>query len=99
MAGATHIGRSQSINGSASSAESDRPSFAEKHYSVAEIATAWGLSDDAVRKIFANEPGVLVIGEQRSLSRKRRYTTLRIPEDVLERVHRRLTRGVDSAPC
>jgi hypothetical protein len=99
MASASDIERSQSINGSASSAKSDRPNFAVKHYSVAEIASAWGLSDDAVRKIFEKEPGVLVIGEQRSFSRKRRYTTLRIPEYVVERVHRRLTRGVDSAPC
>jgi hypothetical protein len=99
VASTTRIERSQSIHGSASSAESDPPSFAVKHYSVAEIAAAWGLSDDAVRKIFAKEPGVLVIGEQGAFSRKRRYTTIRIPEYVAERVHRRLTRGVDSAPC
>jgi len=99
MAGAAHIERSRNIDGSISSSVSDTPSYAGKHYSVAEIAALWGLSDDTVRKIFEKEPGVLVIGEQRSLSRKRRYSTLRIPEEVLGRVHRRLTRGVDSAPC
>jgi hypothetical protein len=99
MGSASDIERSQTITGSASSAETDRPNFAVKHYSVAEIASAWGLSDDAVRKIFGKEPGVLKVCGQNLSSRKRRYTTLRIPEYVAERVHRRLTRGVDSAPC
>jgi hypothetical protein len=65
--------------------------FAERHYSVAEIAEMWNLSVDAVRKIFQNEPGVLVLGDQGSTI-KRRYTTLRIPESVVQRVHRRLTK-------
>jgi hypothetical protein len=81
------------------SAPGEAPRFAVRHYTVPEIASFWNLSDDAVRKIFDKEPGVLVICEQKSFSRKRRYTTLRIPEYVAERVHRRLTRGVDSAPC
>ena len=65
--------------------------FTERHYTVAEIAARWNLSVDAVRRIFQNEPGVLVLGDQPSRS-KRRYTTLRIPESVLERVHRRLSK-------
>jgi len=73
--------------------------FAVRHYSVPEVASLWKLSDDAVRKIFAKEPGVLVLTNEGGKYKKRRYTTLRIPEFVLERVHRRLTRGVDSAPC
>jgi hypothetical protein len=64
--------------------------FALRHYTVS--ATMWSLSDDAVRKIFEREPGVLVIGDSRPTIRKRRYTTLRIPEDVLARVHRRMSR-------
>jgi hypothetical protein len=71
------------------------PSFpsaasSERHYSVAEVATMWNLSPDAVRKIFENEPGVFVWGGQSS-SHARRYRTLRIPQSVLERVHRRLS--------
>jgi hypothetical protein len=62
----------------------------ERHYAVAEIAEMWNLSADKVRELFENEPGVLVIGE-RSPRRKRRYITLRIPQSVLERVHRRLS--------
>ena len=64
--------------------------FAERHYAVAEIAALWSLSSDAVRKLFENEPGVLVLGGQ-GLPQKRRYTTLRVPESVLQRVHRRMT--------
>jgi hypothetical protein len=66
--------------------------FAFRHYTVGEIAALWNLSDDAVRKIFEKEPGVLTIGDARPTVRKRRYTTLRIPEDVLARVHRRLSK-------
>ena len=62
----------------------------ERHYAVVEIAQLWNLSTDKVRELFENEPGVLVIGE-RSPRHKRRYVTLRIPQTVVERVHRRLS--------
>ena len=58
----------------------------ERHFSVAEISSMWNLSKDAVRRMFQNEPGVLVLGDG-TTKRKRRYTTLRIPQSVLERVH------------
>ena len=70
----------------------ETPRFAVRHYSVAEIAAMWNLSDEAVRGIFQNEPGVLVLGDQKPRGRKRRYTTLRIPEFVVERVHKRLSK-------
>jgi hypothetical protein len=61
----------------------------EKHYSVAELAKLWGLSERTIRRMFENEPGVLCWG--RSECRfKRGYKTLRIPETVLLRVHRQL---------
>lgn len=59
----------------------------ERHYSVTDVAKLWGLSRDSVRRLFRREPGVLVMGE--------RYVTLRIPESVLERVHRRLRNAGD----
>jgi hypothetical protein len=70
---------------------STRPSFAERHYSVPEIAELWNLSSDAVRRLFQDEPGVLVLGGE-GAPHKRRYTTLRVPESVLQRVHRRMTK-------
>lgn len=70
----------------------DAPESAVRHYSPAEIAEVWNLSADCVRKIFENEPGVLVIGNAQPKRGKRSYTTLRIPQTVLDRVHRRLRR-------
>ena len=66
------------------------PEFREHHYSPAQIAELWSLSVDTVRKIFENEPGVLVIEGSVGRYRRRRYRTLRIPENVVERVHRKL---------
>jgi hypothetical protein len=62
----------------------------ERHFSVSEIAAMWNLSVDAVRKLFRNEPGVLVIGDSNPRG-KRRYLTTRVPATVVERVHRRLS--------
>jgi hypothetical protein len=58
-------------------------------YTVKEIAEMLKLSDDRVRELFQREPGVLAIGRSRSAER-RGYLTLRIPQDVFERVYRRL---------
>lgn len=70
------------IAGGEDSLQTPLPPFQEPHYTVAEIADQWKLSRDTVRKIFAKEAGVLVVGEG--------YQTLRIPESVKARVHRRL---------
>ena len=67
----------------------------ERHFSPAEIAETWGLSPTKVRRMFADEPGVMKIGEpSRRVGRKlkRSYHTLRIPESVRDQVHQRLLR-------
>ena len=64
--------------------------FAERHFTVAQIAEMWQLSPDSVRRLFEREPGVLAFGCEHSTGYRRRYTTLRVPESVLARVHRRL---------
>ena len=61
----------------------------EKHYSVVELAKLWALSERTIRRMFENEPGVLCWGSSERRF-KRRYKTLRIPETVMLRVHRRL---------
>ena len=68
------------------------PAYTERHYTVTEVATLWNLSPDSVRVLFQREPGVLILGNQVSTRKFRRYTTLRIPESVLARVHRRMLR-------
>ena len=61
----------------------------EKHYSVTELATRWNLSETTIRRMFENEPGVIVWGAGEARS-KRKYRTLRIPESVVVRVHAQL---------
>src|SRR5579883_1478056 len=62
---------------------------AERHYSVPELAELWNLSQKTIRRMFENEPGVLQWGSEETRS-KRSYVTLRIPETVVLRLHRRL---------
>ncbi len=64
----------------------------EKHYSVIEIAKLWALSEKTVRRIFEREPGVIRWSREETLH-KRGYRTLRVPETVLHRVHRRLRKA------
>ena len=72
----------------ANEAGSVNPAF-ERHYSIGEVGQLWGLSVRTVRKMFTNEPGVIKWGHEEGRFR-RAYITLRIPESVLLRVHRRL---------
>jgi hypothetical protein len=61
----------------------------ERHFSIVEIAALWNLSTQTVTKDFLDEPGVLK--HANTPTRKRRtYTTLRVPESVMIRVHTRL---------
>jgi hypothetical protein len=64
----------------------------EKHYSVIEISKLWALSQKTVRRIFEREPGVIQWGSTET-RHKRGYRTLRVPETVLLRVHRKLRRA------
>jgi hypothetical protein len=86
MATALKLGTVEQLGGISSE------SFAARHFSPLEIAELWGLSVDSIRKIFENEPGVLVIGNTQPRRYKRSYTTLRIPQAIVERVHRRLSK-------
>jgi transcriptional regulator GlxA family with amidase domain len=61
----------------------------EKHYSVSELAQLWQLSEKTIRRMFLDEPGVVKWGHEEKRF-KRAYMTLRIPESVVQRVHRRL---------
>jgi hypothetical protein len=60
----------------------------ERHYSVSEVASIWALSEKTIRRMFEEEEGVLLWGSPET-RRKRGYQTLRIPESVLLRVHRK----------
>lgn len=63
----------------------------ERHFSVKDVATMWGLSPAAIRRMFRNEPGVLRFGKEKH-GHQRDCVTLRIPENIAERVYRRCMR-------
>jgi hypothetical protein len=58
-------------------------------FTVAEVAEHLKVNEDTVRRLFLNEPGVIVICFPRK--GRRVYRTVRIPEHVLQRVITRLT--------
>lgn len=64
----------------------------ERHYTVPEIATLWGVSEKTVRRLFGDEDGVLRWGSDETV-RKRGYHNLRVPQSVLIRVHQRRDRA------
>jgi hypothetical protein len=72
-------------------AEVDNEVYREKHYSVTELSKQWNVSPDTIRRLFANEPGVLVVSNCGAPGKRRRYTTRLIPESVVRRVHLRLS--------
>jgi hypothetical protein len=65
----------------------------EDHYSPDELGKKWGVSGETIRNIFRQEPGVLRFNKTkiRTTRSTRRYTSMRIPISVAERVHRRLS--------
>lgn len=63
----------------------------ERHYTVKEVSELWHLDAKMVRKLFANEPGVVSLGSCESRYR-RPYRTLRIPESVMLAVNHKMRR-------
>ena len=62
----------------------------ETFLTVAEVAERLKLNEETVRRLFLNEPGVVVICFPRR--GRRVYRTLRIPAKVFQRVPTRFTR-------
>jgi hypothetical protein len=72
----------------------ERPTYSvapamERHFTVAELSKRWFFSENTIRRLFSREPGVVKIARPQTRS-KRGYTSIRIPERIAERVHRRL---------
>jgi hypothetical protein len=66
--------------------------YAEKHYTPRELPELWRFDESAVRRMFIDEPGVLVYSKEKRRDGRRDYVTLRIPESVARRVYERRTR-------
>lgn len=60
----------------------------ERHYSLKELAGAWGVSVNTVKRMFQAEPDILKLSVRRRSGAQRRVL-LRIPHSVAERVYRR----------
>jgi excisionase family DNA binding protein len=58
----------------------------EQFRTVAEVAEMLGVSKDTVRRLFANEPGVIDLGKCEATRGKRQYRVLRIPSAVVARL-------------
>jgi hypothetical protein len=61
----------------------------ERHYTAAEVAALWNISQDTVRKLFRDTHGVLKITRPPRRGR-RGYLSIRIPESVLQKRHSEL---------
>jgi DNA-binding transcriptional MerR regulator len=61
-------------------------SMNEQFRTVAEVAEILGVSKDTVRRLFADEPGVIDLGRREANRGKRRYRVLRIPNAVVARL-------------
>jgi hypothetical protein len=61
--------------------------FAEKHYTISELAEMWRLSSEFVRQLVQHESGVTEWVRQQP--GRRRYRVLRVPKSVAERLYRR----------
>ena len=64
--------------------------FNQTHCTVDQVAEMLNMSRDSVTRLFREEEGVLKITRPGNRY-KRTYTTLRIPESVLNRVYQRIT--------
>jgi len=77
-----------------SASENANP-FEERHYTISELAEMWKFSKEFVRQIVRGEPGVTEWVRQQP--GKRRYSVIRVPQSVAERLYRRaLTRADQS---
>jgi hypothetical protein len=70
-----------------STAQQDVEPFAERHYTINELAAMWRLSGEFVRQLVQHEPGVSEWVRQQP--GRRRYRVFRVPQSVAERVYRR----------
>ena len=75
----------------APSQEPPEPIPIERHYTPGEVAGLWHFDVETIRRLFDKEPGVVVL-QALAKKGKRPYKTIRIPQTVLDRVHRRLQR-------
>ena len=67
----------------------------ERHYSVKEVASLWGISEESVRRLFQDQPGVLKLSLPRLVKNRKHkpHVRLSIPLSVLARLHEQWAAG------
>jgi len=63
------------------------PAPVERHFTAGEVADLWHFNVETIRRLFDSEPGVVVL-QAPARKGKRPYRTIRIPQTVLDRVHK-----------
>src|SRR5271165_3299158 len=77
------------VTGNVAAAETGCSDVAlERHYTVGQLAKRWHSDYKTVRRMFEGEPGVLTWGPGERCH-KRSHVSMRIPESVVIRVHRK----------
>ena len=64
----------------------------EHHFTPRELAELWKFDESTIRRMFIDEPGVLIYGKEKRRDGRRDYVTLRIPESVAQKVYERRIR-------
>jgi hypothetical protein len=64
----------------------------EKLYTARDLADLWKFDESTIRRMFIDEPGVMVHGKENRRDGKRQYINLRIPVSVAERVYKSMLR-------
>jgi hypothetical protein len=62
--------------------------FAERHFTLGEIAAMWRISREKARRLFHDEAGVICFRGPENHARE--YNSYRVPESVVRRVRLRL---------
>jgi AraC-like DNA-binding protein len=70
-----------------------KPNALEKHYSLEEVAEAWGISVRSARRIFRDQPGVADLNAHKSSLTSRPYSVLRVSASAAARVHEQRSAG------
>lgn len=66
----------------------------EQHFTPEELAPLWGVHANTIRNLFAREADVIRIGrreDEPGRKGRRKYVSMKIPQTVVERVHKKLT--------
>jgi hypothetical protein len=69
--------------------------FEERHFTIRELSRMWRFSEEFVRQIVNDEPGVTEWVRQQP--GRRRYRVLRVPQSVAERLYRRAQARAEQA--